>query len=73
MRKRVELGSYGGVQNRVESYDVFADDRSINRYDFLYFLTFVSCWIKAEISGYFQGQCQGHFMIECPSRQAALL
>ena len=31
VRKRVELPSYGGGESRKESYDVFADDRSINR------------------------------------------
>ena len=34
VRKRVEIGSYGGGDARQESYDVFADDRSINRYVF---------------------------------------
>ena len=36
VRKRVEIGSYGGGDARQESYDVFADDRSINRYVYLY-------------------------------------
>eukprot|EP00093_Oithona_nana_P001728 01728.XXX_6355_9210_1 [CDS] Oithona nana genome sequencing. len=32
VRKRVDLEKFGGGNARQESYDVFADDRSINRY-----------------------------------------
>ena len=32
LRSRPEVASYGGGHSRVENYDIFADDRSIQRY-----------------------------------------